>query len=112
VADGHRATLADRLSYPACARDDYVSRATARLVEQAREREEQALASALRWREKAVRSWADNSTGELGLREQLRLTHAHADDLATQLTLMRQTVSWRVTAPLRRVRRIRSAESR
>ncbi len=112
VAAARVADLREALSYPACARDGHVSRRAAEQVEAARRAEAQALESALRWREKAVQSWADNSTGGIAAREELRQLREHADDLANHVTRLQRTVSWRVTAPLRRVRRLRSGAPR
>lgn len=105
VAADHDADLGPALSYPACARDGYGPGVAAAALREARRREAAALESALRWKQKAVQSWADNSTGEPidpALRER-------ADDLARQLELLQETLSWRITAPLRSVRRLRSA---
>lgn len=105
VAADHESELGAALSYPACARDGYGPGAAAALLRASRRREESALQSALRWKQKAVQSWSDGSTGDatnLALRDR-------ADDLARQLALVQQTLSWRITAPLRTVRRLRSA---
>ncbi|HOZ56691.1 MAG TPA: hypothetical protein PKY70_00805 [Nakamurella multipartita] len=112
VAAPHEQDLGVSLSYPACARDDYVPRLTAQALQAARLREAQAVESALRWREKAVQSWADASVGGIGSLQDVRQLREHADDLATQLRLLQQTVSWRVTAPLRTVRRFRGGSAR
>jgi hypothetical protein len=111
VAAAHAEALGPALSYPACARDRYLPRSAHRMIEAARQQQAQALESALRWREKAVRSWADNSTGGVADREELLQLREHADDLAKQLELLQETLSWRVTAPLRRVRRRGTARS-
>jgi hypothetical protein len=107
VAAAHAEALGPALSYPACARDHYLPRSACQPLEGARQREAQALESALRWRERAVQSWADNSTRGIADREELIQLREHADDLALQLSLLQQTVSWRVTAPLRRVQQLR-----
>lgn len=112
VAADHDDDLGVSLSYPACARDDYLPRSAAQLLAAARRREALAVESALRWREKAVQSWADNSTGGVTGRKELLQLRAHADDLANQLRLLQQTLSWRVTAPLRGVRRLRTGAPR
>jgi hypothetical protein len=72
---------------------------------QARGQEAQAMASAVRWRQKAVHAWAQASTGSTASSEELLAVRAHAHALAAELGAMKQTVSWRVTAPLRSVRR-------
>lgn len=112
LASRHEQDLGVSLSYPACARDDYVPRFAARLLLASRLREARAVESAVRWREKAVQSWADASVGGIGGDQNLRQLREHADDLARQLRLLQQTVSWRVTAPLRTVRRFRTGSAR
>ncbi len=72
-----------------------------------RHRAEAALASALRWKERALASWADNSRGAAADRAELVDLREHAHELSTELTAIRHTLSWRVTAPLRAVRRLR-----
>lgn len=71
-----------------------------------------ALASALRWKERAVSSWADNSGGAAADRAELVDLREHAHELAVELGAIRQTLSWRVTAPLRGVRRLRPGGAR
>lgn len=78
----------------------------------ARQQADAALASALRWKERAVASWADNSRGAAADRAELVDLREHAHELSTQLDAMLQTLSWRVTAPLRGVRRLRPGGSR
>lgn len=72
---------------------------------QARGHEAQAMASAVRWRQKAVHAWAQASTGSTASSEELLAARAQAHALAVELGAIKQTVSWRVTAPLRSVRR-------
>ncbi len=64
-----------------------------------------AVASALRWREKAVAAWANSSVASQADLSELLFLREHAHSLFTELGAMRKTVSWRVTAPLRQVRR-------
>ena len=71
---------------------------------QARGHEAQALASAMRWRQKAVDSWALASAGAPA--SELSSIREHAESLSTELEAIRQTRSWRVTAPLRIFRRM------
>lgn len=95
VADEH-ADRAARLSYPACVLDGYV---TATFEEIDRERE-RLLAEAVHWRSLALSGWAtalsglDEPSGDPGEVQHLR----------QELAAMRATLSWRITAPLRRVR--------
>lgn len=71
-----------------------------------------ALVSALRWKERAVSSWADNSRGAAADRAELVDLRGHAHELAAELGAIRHTLSWRVTAPLRGVRRLRPGRAR
>lgn len=80
LADEH-AELARLLGYPAGALDDWTSPAQRDTVE-----------DLARWRERAVQGWQEQVAAVAILPEQGEL---HA---------MRQTVSWRVTRPLRAVR--------
>jgi hypothetical protein len=73
---------------------------------QARGQEAQALASAVRWRQKAVDAWAQASTGSGASSEELVAARAHAHALSTELSAIKQTLSWRLTAPLRSFRRV------
>lgn len=104
-ADRHD-ELREQLSYPACARDHYLPRSATLLLDAARSREDQALKTALRWRERAVQTWADSSTGGFGDRDELLRLRGHAHELARGLEATQRTVSWRMTAPLRVVRRL------
>jgi hypothetical protein len=72
---------------------------------QTRGQEAQALASAVRWRQKAVHAWAQASTGSTASSAELVAARAQAFALSTELTAIKQTLSWRVTAPLRSLRR-------
>lgn len=116
VADERADRLAPRLSYPVCALDDYSTQATRALAAQREqfrlERDEAcrqvgeltalraaAVQEAVRWRTAAMTRWAQAMSGggggvaggELGL-------------LRNEVQAMQQTVSWRVTRPLRSVR--------
>ncbi len=71
-----------------------------------------ALVSALRWKERAVAAWADGSRGAAADRAELVDLRGHAHELAVELGAIRQTLSWRVTAPLRGVRRLRPGRAR
>ncbi|MET0965043.1 MAG: FkbM family methyltransferase [Nakamurella sp.] len=70
-----------------------------------RGQEAQAMASAVRWRQKAVHAWAQASTGSTASSADLLAARARAYALAAELDAIKQTVSWRLTAPLRSVRR-------
>lgn len=101
VADEHLEEFGHRLSYPACVLDDFTTekqRADAALSEQRRAEVDQLTSDLLRWRNAALTRWQEVSSasalaygGELG-----KTRH--------ELFQMRQTISWRVTAPIRTVR--------
>jgi FkbM family methyltransferase len=119
VSEERAAELEDKLSYPACALDDYSDVATVdirnELVElqrthhvvheqlQAIRPRTEALEgevddlrrSVVRWRRAAVESWADSVSAHGG---------PGATQLRAELDAMRETISWRVTRPLRAVR--------
>ena len=103
--------LADRVDTGAVAASDYEVTAALRRaadeLDRADRRAEQALASALRWKERAVASWADTSGGAAADRAELVDLREHAHELSVELDAIRRTLSWRVTAPLRGVRRLR-----
>jgi hypothetical protein len=105
VAAEHEPDLGAALSYPACARDGFGPGAAAALLRASARREAAAVESALLWKQKAIQSWADTSTGD----STDRALRDRADDLARQLDRVQATLSWRITAPLRSVRRLRSA---
>jgi len=102
VAPGHD-DVARALSWPACARDEFVD---GRHLAEVKD-----LADQLgHWRARAVHGWSfwepppliEGSDADHRLVEDLtrQLTDAHL-----QLTRMHETLSWRITAPLRAVRR-------
>ena len=85
--------LAEDLAYPAGPRDAYVTEEVVRL----RRRVEELTAEVLRWRVAALERWATS--------ERPVLADGRAEALERELAAVRQTLSWRVTAPLRAVRR-------
>jgi FkbM family methyltransferase len=96
VAEERAAELGPALSYPACVLDNYVTLAHTRALEMSEDR----LRQATHWRTVALRGWAD------ALDERRRQSNPDAVHLRQELEAMRQTVSWRVTRPLRRARRL------
>lgn len=76
-------------------------------LETARAREAAALASAVHWRTMAVRRWALAGAGTADRREVVVLRE-RSDHLEAELERTHATVSWRLTAPLRRVRGLRA----
>lgn len=92
VATTH-AELRDALAYPAGPRDAYVTEEIVRL----RSRVDELTAEVLRWRAAALERWARS--------DQPALDDGRTSALERELDAVRQTLSWRVTAPLRAVRR-------
>jgi hypothetical protein len=108
-----RAELRPALSYPACIRDEFTDRREAELaddvsrlkaaVQQARD---ESLGELLRWRHAAVSTWAKTAaTRASGATpadyQELQVALAAAQRDAAEV---RQTLSWRVTKPLRMVK--------
>lgn len=110
VAEEHADRLRDALSYPACPLDDYVKAADLEqrhVIDKLMASRDILTSELVRWRGEAVTRWTavqvapvtDQSTDEV---PRLAEEVAH---LRRELDAMRATVSWRVTAPLRAVRR-------
>lgn len=115
VADEHAPTLRAALSYPACALDEFVDArqadlearldAGARSVEALERSRAVLLNDLVRWRSQAVTAWAAMVTDEWKPQE---VTHLRNEvrSLHREIEAMHQTLSWRVTTPLRAVRRL------
>lgn len=91
-----RAELSVLLSYSACARDEFTTPELRRLQASRDElgaQLAQAAQSVMRWRAAALHRWGDAAGGGV------------QPALARELEAMRNTISWRVTRPLRAVRR-------
>jgi hypothetical protein len=96
VAQERAEQLRAPLSYPACVRDSYVdARAEALQAERAALVED-----VRRWRAEALSGWAEANTDD-----ERRLGDGEFGLLRREIDAMRASVSWRVTAPLRAVRR-------
>lgn len=108
--------LADRIEAgevaPSAAEASSALRRAADQLARSDQQADAALASALRWKERAVAAWADSSRGAAADRAELVDLRRHAHELATELGAIRQTLSWRVTAPLRGIRRLRPGRAR
>jgi len=96
VATERAAAIGAALTYPACALDDY---APALEVSITAERDE-ALRDLVRWRTAALGEWSKEAARVSGPER------AELVALRTEVTAMRRTVSWRLTRPLRGVRKI------
>jgi FkbM family methyltransferase len=101
VASEHAAELKATLSYPACVLDNYLTYnhdQALQSAEQARLAAERLVIETTHWRTLALTQWGA-IVGEVGLaasEERANLVH--------ELDAIRQTLSWRVTRPLRGVR--------
>lgn len=100
VAKERSTQLRPRLSYPACVLDRYVP---LHLSEAEHELQE-LRAQAAHWRAVALTHWADAVSDSLG--HSSAATDAEVEQLRTQLLAIQRTLSWRVTRPLRGVRRV------
>jgi FkbM family methyltransferase len=115
VADEHHATLGDRLSYPACVHDHFVTAhqlevahrledvhrelgATHELLRRATAERDDLVSQVVHWRGAVLRHWASAAVGGGG-------GNGDAAHLRAELEAMKRTLSWRVTGPLRAVRR-------
>lgn len=100
VAEEHD-ELIGALSYPPCSRDNFVPYPEA----QARERSESLLQEVVHWRRLAVTGWAD-AVVRPRVDDVVGMATGDARRLEYELAAMRQTLSWRVTRPLRVFRRV------
>lgn len=110
VAQEHADRLREALSYPACPLDDYVKAADLQqrdLIDKLTASRDVLTRELVRWRGEAVTRWsaaqvapADPASNDEAARLAEEVAH-----LRRELDAVRATVSWRVTAPLRAVRR-------
>ena len=98
VAEEH-SDLHAQLAYPACVLDAFVE-ARAYAVWEGRQ---ELIAEVRRWRAEALRLWA--GTGDTASARDLRGVQNQLAAARDELAAVRATVSWRVTRPLRAVRR-------
>jgi FkbM family methyltransferase len=96
VAKEHAARLGEALSYPACALDQFVDERVVR----AEEERDAAAQQVAHWREIAVTTWAD----ALVRSKQVWDAGHGAPALQAEIDALKQTLSWRITLPLRKVR--------
>jgi FkbM family methyltransferase len=97
--------LVELLSYPACPLDEFdtdADRQRRDTIEQQQRELDASFAETVRWRTAALTRWAEASVAvtDRSAHEAARAAHLEAELAAT-----RSTLSWRVTAPLRAVRR-------
>jgi hypothetical protein len=107
-----RGELRSVLWYPACSRDEFTDQREAELAEEVSRLEaavqqarDESLSELLRWRHAAVTTWAKSAAARASAApreyQQLQVALAAAQRDAAQV---RQTLSWRVTKPLRMVK--------
>lgn len=118
VADERAEQLKAALSYPACALDGYTTHRTVRAEERVTEATADAhrlWTDAIRWRAATLDRWAEAVVEQAEVAEakaeasaaMQRAVEARqaADRAEVELQAIRRTVSWRLTAPIRTVRR-------
>ncbi|WP_448061630.1 FkbM family methyltransferase [Cellulomonas hominis] len=123
VAEEHADRLAASLSYPACALDHFVTWHTVAAQERIASLDvarNQAVQDALRWRTASLGRWVDSVLPQsnpefVAVREERDRLAAEAGGLRGELgerqrqyVELQRTLSWRVTRPLRAVRRLRT----
>jgi FkbM family methyltransferase len=104
------AHLAPQLSYPACITDRYTTLLQRRLeagFTAAQASVRQLTEDVVRWRAAALSRWTDALAASAPTGQS-----AESEHLRQELTAMRATLSWRVTRPLRAVRRVGPARRR
>ena len=107
VAVEHADRLRDRLSYPACALDRFVTRRTAegeRELAAVVEERDGLLAELVRWRGLVLQRWTQAASAALAAPGAGGHPGHEAARLRAELDALQHTVSWRVTRPLRAVR--------
>lgn len=108
VSDEHLADLAPALAYPACPWDAF-SEAFDPVPERSRDvARDEVTAEILRWRRAALSSWASSAAEKRGPADvsEMRRLRAELEETRRDAAALRQTLSWRVTVPLRMVRQL------
>lgn len=98
VAHEHAARLGDALTYPACSRDAFVDAATVSM----QEANDELVREVSRWRGLALTAWATwqpRPVSEWSIHDE-----RERDSLRLELARIQQTLSWRITRPLRALR--------
>lgn len=114
VATEH-ADLTPALDHPACALDLWVSERAFTAEQRVEEltAENSALVRQLvQWRGQVLARWAEAAAGALDTPGAGGVSSHESARLRAELEAMRQTVSWRITAPLREVRETQLRRSR
>lgn len=100
VAHEHAARLGAALSYPACTRDDFLDAATVSV----QDANDELIREVTRWRGLALTAWATwepRTVSEWSIHDE-----RERDSLRVELERIQQTLSWRITRPLRALRRV------
>lgn len=110
VAREHADRLRDLLSYPACPLDDYVLASDVErqhLLDALQESRKALTTELVRWRGEAVSRWSVVQTAPVddGAAQEAHRLRGEVAHLHRELEALHATVSWRVTSPLRAVRR-------
>ena len=103
VAEEHAETLQARLAYPACVLDTFVEANLEARAYAVWEGRQELIAEVRRWRAEALRLWA--GAGDTASLSDLQRVQRELTAAFDELAAVRGTVSWRVTRPLRAVRR-------
>ena len=101
VADEHAESLQAQLSYPACILDPFVG-AQAYTASQGRQ---ELIEDVRRWRAAALVQWAGAGAGKASTANDLQRVQRELAAVAADLLAVRSTLSWRVTRPIRALRR-------
>lgn len=96
VAQEHAETLQARLCYPACVRDEFVEARVHAVLQE----HEDLVEDVRRWRAEALSRWAEVSSAD-----ERHATEGDFGAIRRELEAMRASLSWRITRPLRAVRR-------
>jgi len=114
VADEHAALL-PALDHPACALDLWISRATYEAVQRAEALTAEnavLLDQLIKWRGQVLARWAEAASAAVHSPGAGGVASHESARLRAELDAMQQTLSWRVTAPLRDVRSAQLRRSR
>jgi hypothetical protein len=114
VADEH-AELLPALDHPACALDPWVSRAAyeaEQRVEALSAENAELLGQLIKWRGQVLARWAEAASAAVNSPGAGGVSSHESARLRAELDAMQQTLSWRVTAPLRDVRSAQLRRSR
>ena len=114
VADEH-AELLPALDHPACALDPWISRAAyeaEQRVEALSAENTELLGQLIKWRGQVLARWAEAASAAVNSPGAGGVSSHESARLRAELDAIQQTLSWRVTAPLRDVRSAQLRRSR